>query len=66
MSQEKDAYHERLDQHSHVARHDPLRDAVRRFLSAWDAADEYEKEDLDEQVWQTIHEMRKTLEGVNR
>jgi hypothetical protein len=66
MSQEKDAYLARLDQSSSVSRHDPLRDAVREFLAAWDAADAYEKEDLDENVWGTIRQLRETLEEVKR
>lgn len=55
-----DEYHQKLDAHSFVSRYDPLRDAVRRVLVAWDHR--YESADLPE----AMEKLRHTLQEVQR
>lgn len=55
-----DAYHQKLDEHSFAHRYDPLRDAVRRVLVAWDHR--YDSSDLPE----AMEKLRHTLVSVAR
>jgi len=59
-------YLKKLDEHSFVARVDPLRDAVRGFLYAWDHEDHLEKQDLSEELFERVYILRNVLESVKR
>jgi hypothetical protein len=59
-------YEERLDANSFASRYDPLRDAVRRFLSVWEQEDDQEKNDLSEELWGAVQNMRAVYEARNR
>jgi hypothetical protein len=59
-------YERRLDEHSFVHRVDPLRDAVRRAVSAWHQEDSQEKNDLSEEFWSAMGDLEDVLESVKR
>lgn len=66
MSQEHDEYLKKLDEHSHVSRYDPLRDAVRHALAMWDQEDNQEKNDLSEDFWAAMGGLSRVLEATQR
>jgi hypothetical protein len=64
MTQE--SYQDKLRRHSSESRYDPLRDAVRQVLSAWDADDDQEKNDLSESLWQAMGQLEAVFRGTRR
>jgi uncharacterized NAD(P)/FAD-binding protein YdhS len=60
-----DAYNQKLDEHSFVARLDPLRDVVRRVLTQWQE-EGVEREQLSDEFWSTMHELESVLGSVKR
>lgn len=66
MSQEHDEYLKKLDEHSHVSRYDPLRDAVRHALAQWAREDEQQKNDLSVEFWSAMGELETVLEAMQR
>lgn len=64
--QDHEEYLRKLDEHSHAARYDPLRDAVRHVLAMWDQEDNQEKNDLSEDFWAAMGVLRNVLEATKR
>jgi hypothetical protein len=66
VTTEHEEYLRKLDEHSFTSRYDPLRDAVKGFLYAWDHEDNMEKNDLSEEIFERVHILRNVLEARER
>jgi len=66
MSQNQEEYNRRLDAASSEIRYDPLRDAVHHALIFWDQEDHQEKNDLSEEFWAAMGQLRSVFQAVQR